>query len=106
MGLYMIYYTRNGSDTICDVPPLSKDGSSSLGSLQGVITKVMMHNTSHTRIKHMNALKVKLYYNLCFKFDCRALSGRENKIHFTEANTPRSRTAPCPRDTDLKNGSR
>jgi hypothetical protein len=37
----------------------------------GVITDVMMHNTSHTRIKHMNALKVKLYYKLSFEFDYR-----------------------------------
>jgi hypothetical protein len=28
VGPYVMYYTRNGSDTICDVPPLSKDGQS------------------------------------------------------------------------------
>jgi hypothetical protein len=28
IGLYVMYYTRNGSDIICDVPPLSKDGQS------------------------------------------------------------------------------
>jgi hypothetical protein len=48
-----MYYTNNGSDTICDVPPLSKDGQSKSGSLRGVITEVMMRNTSHTRIRHM-----------------------------------------------------
>jgi hypothetical protein len=48
-----MYYTHNGSDTICDVPPLSKDGQSYLGLLWGVITEVMTHNTSHTRMKHM-----------------------------------------------------
>jgi hypothetical protein len=37
----------------CGVPPLSKDGQSSLGSLRGAITEVMTHNTSHTRFKHM-----------------------------------------------------
>jgi hypothetical protein len=36
-----------------DVPPLSKDGYSETGSLQSVITKIMTHNTSHTKIKHM-----------------------------------------------------
>jgi hypothetical protein len=29
------------------------DGRSKLGSLRGVITEVMTHNTSHTIIKHM-----------------------------------------------------
>jgi hypothetical protein len=54
-----MYYTRNGSDTSCDVPPLSKDGQSKLGSLWGTITEVMMHNTSHTRFKHMKCSKSK-----------------------------------------------
>jgi hypothetical protein len=26
IGLYMMYYTHNDFDTICDIPPLSKDG--------------------------------------------------------------------------------
>jgi hypothetical protein len=26
IGPYTTYYTRNGSDTSCDVPPLSKGG--------------------------------------------------------------------------------
>jgi hypothetical protein len=47
-------------------------------------------------------LKVELYYNLCFEFDYRVLSRRENKIYFVEANTPWSRMTPCPRDADLK----
>jgi hypothetical protein len=37
----------------CDIPPLSKDDQSKPGSLRGVITEVMTHNTIHTRIKHM-----------------------------------------------------
>jgi hypothetical protein len=37
----------------CDVPPISKDGKSKPGSLRGIITEVITHNTSHTRIKHM-----------------------------------------------------
>jgi hypothetical protein len=44
-----MYYTHNGSDTICDVPPLSEDGQSKPRSLWAVITEVMTHNTSHTR---------------------------------------------------------
>jgi hypothetical protein len=52
-----MYYTRNGSDTICDVPPLSKDGQFKPGSLRGVITEVMMHNTLHTRIRHMKCFQ-------------------------------------------------
>jgi hypothetical protein len=40
-------------DLLRDVPPLSKDGQSKLRSLRGVITEVMMHNISHTRIKYM-----------------------------------------------------
>jgi hypothetical protein len=52
-------------------------------------------------------MKVKLYYNLSFEFDYRVLSGRENKIHFTEAETlDKSGTASCPRFADLKNESR
>jgi hypothetical protein len=52
-------------------------------------------------------MKVKIYYNLSFEFDYRVLSGRENKIHFLEAETlDESGMAPCPRDADLKNGSR
>jgi hypothetical protein len=40
-------------------------------------------------------------------FDYTVLSGRENKIHFLEAETlDESGMAPCPRDADLKNGSR
>jgi hypothetical protein len=46
-----MYYIRNDSDTICDIPPLSKDGQSEPGSLRGAITIVMTHITSHTRIK-------------------------------------------------------
>jgi hypothetical protein len=38
---------------LCDIPPLSKDGPSYPRSLRGPITEVMIHNTSHTRIKHM-----------------------------------------------------
>jgi hypothetical protein len=34
----------------CDVPPLSKNGQSKPELLWGVITEVMMHNISHTRI--------------------------------------------------------
>jgi hypothetical protein len=30
----------------------------------------------------------------------------ENKIHFAKANTPWYRMTPCPRDAELKNGSR
>jgi hypothetical protein len=48
-----MYYTHNDSDTICDIPPLIKDGQSKPRSLQGTITEVMTHKTSHTRIKHM-----------------------------------------------------
>jgi hypothetical protein len=44
-----MYYTRNSSDTICDVSPLNKDGQLKSGSLRGAITKVMTYNTSHTR---------------------------------------------------------
>jgi hypothetical protein len=35
----------------CDVPPLSKDGQYEPELLQGAITEVMTHNTSHTKIK-------------------------------------------------------
>jgi hypothetical protein len=49
----MMYYTRNGSDTIYDVSRLSKDGQSQSGSLRDVITEVIKHNTSYIRIKHM-----------------------------------------------------
>jgi hypothetical protein len=37
--------------SLCDVPPSSNDGQSKLGSLRDVIIEVMMHNTSHTRIR-------------------------------------------------------
>jgi hypothetical protein len=67
---------ESGQGRDCDVPPLSKDGKSKIGLLRGVIIEVMMHNTSHTRIKHMNALKFKLYYNLSLQFDYRVLSER------------------------------
>jgi hypothetical protein len=40
-----------------DVPALKKDKESKPGSLRGVITKVMMHNTSHTRIRHMKCFE-------------------------------------------------
>jgi hypothetical protein len=40
-------------DLLRDVPPLRKDGQSKPGSLRGVITEVMTHNISHTRIKYM-----------------------------------------------------
>jgi hypothetical protein len=48
-----MYYTRNDSDTSCDVAPLSKDGKSQPELLRDDINKVMMHNTSHTTIEHM-----------------------------------------------------
>jgi hypothetical protein len=35
---------------IYDIPPLSKDGQSQPRSLRGVITEVITHNTSHTKI--------------------------------------------------------
>jgi hypothetical protein len=44
-------------DINCDVPSLSKDNQSQPGSLRGVITDVITHNTSHTRIKHMKFFK-------------------------------------------------
>jgi hypothetical protein len=47
-----MYYTHNGSDIICDIRTLKKDGYSKPGSLRGVIIEVMIYNTSHTRIKH------------------------------------------------------
>jgi hypothetical protein len=53
----MMYYTRNDSDTSYDVPPLNNDGRSKPGSLRGVITEVMMYNTSHIRIKYMKYSK-------------------------------------------------
>jgi hypothetical protein len=37
--------------TNCDVPPISKDGRSQPGSLQGDITEVKTHNTLYTKIK-------------------------------------------------------
>jgi hypothetical protein len=43
----------------CDVPPLSKDGQSLPGSLWSAITEVMMHNTSHIRIRHMKCSQSK-----------------------------------------------
>jgi hypothetical protein len=52
-----MYYIRNDSDTICDIPPLSKDGQSEPGSLRGAITIVMTHITSHTRIKQKKYFK-------------------------------------------------
>jgi hypothetical protein len=39
--------------TLCDVPPLAKNVQFKLGSLWGAVTEVMMHNISHTRIKHI-----------------------------------------------------
>jgi hypothetical protein len=42
-----------------DVPPLCKDSQSSPGSLRGATTEVMMHNTSHMRIKHMKCSESK-----------------------------------------------
>jgi hypothetical protein len=53
----MMYYTRNGSDTIYDVSRLSKDGQSQSGSLRSVITKVITRNTSYTRIKYIKCSK-------------------------------------------------
>jgi hypothetical protein len=38
---------------LCDIPPLSKDGQFEPGSLRGAIIKVMIHNASRTRMKHM-----------------------------------------------------
>jgi hypothetical protein len=74
-----MYYTHNDSDTICDIPPLNKDGQSQSESLRGVITEVMMHNTSCTRIKHMKCSEIKLYYSLNFRIRLQSLSGREIK---------------------------
>jgi hypothetical protein len=45
--------SHDGGSMWCDVPPLSKDGQSQQGLLWGIITEVMTHNTSRTRIKHM-----------------------------------------------------
>jgi hypothetical protein len=52
-----MYYTHNGSDIICDVPPLRKGWSVVTRIITGVITEVMTHNTSHTRIKYMKCSK-------------------------------------------------
>jgi hypothetical protein len=41
----------------CDVPPLSKDAHFKSGLLRCVITEVMMHNISHTRIKYMKCFE-------------------------------------------------
>jgi hypothetical protein len=41
-----------------------------------------------------------------FQIRLQSSSERENKIHFSEANTPWYRTTPCPRDASLKNDSR
>jgi hypothetical protein len=49
--------TMGGNWYVCDVPPLSEDGQSKPVSLRGAITKVMTHNTSHTRIKYMKCSK-------------------------------------------------
>jgi hypothetical protein len=52
-------------------------------------------------------MKVKLYYTSSFKFQFHSLSGRLRiKIIYGNENTRRSRMTPCPRDADLKNGSR
>jgi hypothetical protein len=54
-----------------------------------------------------NALKVKIYYNLSFKFDYIVLSRRWRiKTLYENEHTRQSRMAPCLRDADLKNGSR
>jgi hypothetical protein len=38
---------------LCDILPLKRMVSLNQDSLRGAITEVMIHNTSHTRIKHM-----------------------------------------------------
>jgi hypothetical protein len=34
-----------GSDTSCDIPPLSRDGQSEPGSIRGATTEALTHNT-------------------------------------------------------------
>jgi hypothetical protein len=56
------------STAACDIPPLSKDGQSSPGSLRGVIIEVMTHNTSHTWFKYIKCSKSQtLLQNLEFQ---------------------------------------
>jgi hypothetical protein len=71
--------------------------SSGWSLCRGVIIEVMTHNTSHIRIRLLHFF----FLNLITEFE-----RRENKIYFAEANTPRCRTAPYPRDAYLKNDSR
>jgi hypothetical protein len=44
MAVSVVLYSY-GSDTSCDVPPLSKDGQSQPGSIRGANTKALTHNT-------------------------------------------------------------
>jgi hypothetical protein len=50
-------------------------------------------------------MKDELYYKLSFEFNYRILSGRLRIKYICESeNTRQSRTSPCPRDADLRNG--
>jgi hypothetical protein len=58
-------------------------------------------------LNRSNALKVKLYYNLSFKFDYRVLSERNRmKDILQKRSLIDQEPHVCPRGAKLKNGSR